>query len=152
MGLFHSDGMRKVMKDRFFSQDDFAFEQINRSSRACGPLAKWAIAQVQCLSSIAVSTPNIKQQNIVPIYRSKLSTSCQFVSREALCGVDTLVMFENALFGFHFVSDGCTVPCVIMQVGYADMLNRVDPLRQELATLGKQAEETQLRVCYCCCL
>ncbi|XP_065175263.1 cytoplasmic dynein 1 heavy chain 1-like [Sycon ciliatum] len=70
-----SDGMRKSMKDKYFSLEDFKFEQINRSSRACGPLAKWAIAQV----------------------------------------------------------------------GYADMLKKVDPLRQELSALERRAAETKLK-------
>ena len=28
------------------SQPDFTFEKVNRASQACGPLVKWAIAQV----------------------------------------------------------------------------------------------------------
>ena len=32
-----------------------------------------------------------------------------------------------------------------MQLNYADMLNRVDPLRRELQTLEKQAETTRIK-------
>ena len=52
--MLFRDGMRKDMKHKFFSHEDFTFEHINRSSRACGPLAKWAIAQVGLCSTTCV--------------------------------------------------------------------------------------------------
>lgn len=35
--------------------------------------------------------------------------------------------------------------CILLQLSYADMLNRVDPLRRELGALEKKAETTQIR-------
>lgn len=34
------------MKKTYLSNPDFIFEKVNRASTACGPLVKWAIAQV----------------------------------------------------------------------------------------------------------
>lgn len=34
------------MKTRYLSNPDYNFEKVNRASMACGPMVKWAIAQV----------------------------------------------------------------------------------------------------------
>ncbi|CEH14527.1 cytoplasmic dynein heavy chain 2 [Ceraceosorus bombacis] len=43
--------MNKAVRDKmrrdYLSKPDYNFEQINRASKACGPLAKWVIAQVE---------------------------------------------------------------------------------------------------------
>jgi hypothetical protein len=45
--LLHSDEVREKMKSRYLSNPDYNFEKVNRASMACGPMVKWAIAQVQ---------------------------------------------------------------------------------------------------------
>ncbi|XP_055612109.1 dynein heavy chain, cytoplasmic isoform X2 [Uranotaenia lowii] len=65
-----TDDVREKMKSRYISNPDYNFEKVNRASMACGPMVKWAIAQVE----------------------------------------------------------------------YADMLKRVEPLRDELGSLERQAE------------
>ena len=35
------------MKSRYLTNPDYNFEKVNRASLACGPLVKWAIAQLQ---------------------------------------------------------------------------------------------------------
>lgn len=44
-----SDEVREKMKSRYLSNPDYNFEKVNRASMACGPLVKWAIAQVSRL-------------------------------------------------------------------------------------------------------
>lgn len=39
-------GLRETMKRDFLSRPSYNYEQVNRASRACGPLAKWVLAQV----------------------------------------------------------------------------------------------------------
>ena len=34
------------MKSKYLSNPDYTFEKVNRASLACGPLIKWAIAQL----------------------------------------------------------------------------------------------------------
>ena len=34
------------MLDKYLKNPDYNFEKVNRASLACGPLVKWAIAQV----------------------------------------------------------------------------------------------------------
>jgi hypothetical protein len=41
-----SDDVREKMKNRYLSNPDYNFEKVNRASMACGPMVKWAIAQV----------------------------------------------------------------------------------------------------------
>ncbi|KAJ9597996.1 hypothetical protein L9F63_026898, partial [Diploptera punctata] len=67
------DEVREKMKSRYLSNPDYNFEKVNRASMACGPMVKWAIAQIN----------------------------------------------------------------------YADMLKRVEPLRDELNSLELQAEENK---------
>jgi dynein heavy chain 1 len=44
--VFHRDEVREKMKGRYLSNPDYNFEKVNRASMACGPMVKWAIAQV----------------------------------------------------------------------------------------------------------
>ncbi len=41
-----TDDVRQKMKDKYLSNPDYTFEKVNRASLACGPLVKWAIAQL----------------------------------------------------------------------------------------------------------
>ena len=42
----HSDAAREGMKRDYLSDPQYNYESVNRASKACGPLVKWAIAQV----------------------------------------------------------------------------------------------------------
>ncbi|XP_060529688.1 dynein heavy chain, cytoplasmic isoform X3 [Cylas formicarius] len=42
-----SDEVRDKMKSRYLSNPDYNFEKVNHASNACGPLVKWAMAQIQ---------------------------------------------------------------------------------------------------------
>lgn len=80
------------MKNKYLSNPDYNFEKVNRASMACGPMVKWAIAQVSFYS-------HYKYVQTIPI---------------------------NKTFPW--------------QIEYADMLKRVEPLRDELQSLEDQAE------------
>ncbi|XP_022254853.1 dynein heavy chain, cytoplasmic-like [Limulus polyphemus] len=41
-----SDDIRNKMKTRYLNNPDYNFEKVNRASLACGPMVKWAIAQI----------------------------------------------------------------------------------------------------------
>jgi len=41
-----SDNVREQMLSKYLSNPDYNFDKVNRASIACGPLVKWAIAQV----------------------------------------------------------------------------------------------------------
>ena len=43
---FFREDVRQVMLDKYLKNPDYNFEKVNRASLACGPLVKWAIAQV----------------------------------------------------------------------------------------------------------
>ena len=75
INLYTRDDIRNKMKTKYLSNPDYNYEKVNRASLACGPMVKWAIAQIQ----------------------------------------------------------------------YADMLKRVEPLRNELKELEDQAEENRLK-------
>lgn len=40
------DEVREKMTSKYLSNPDYNFEKVNRASMACGPMVKWAIAQV----------------------------------------------------------------------------------------------------------
>ena len=42
-----TDKARKIFKDKYLSNPDYNYEKINKASKACGPLVKWASAQLQ---------------------------------------------------------------------------------------------------------
>ncbi|XP_031789302.2 dynein heavy chain, cytoplasmic isoform X5 [Nasonia vitripennis] len=70
-----TDEVREKMKSRYLCNPEYNFEKVNRASMACGPMVKWAIAQIE----------------------------------------------------------------------YADMLKRVEPLREELYSLEQQAENNKCK-------
>ncbi|CAL4067976.1 unnamed protein product, partial [Meganyctiphanes norvegica] len=39
--------IRKMMQSKYLSNPDYNFEKVNYSSKACGPMVKWAIAQIE---------------------------------------------------------------------------------------------------------
>ncbi|GBM53740.1 Dynein heavy chain, cytoplasmic [Araneus ventricosus] len=41
-----SDDIRTKMKNKYINNPEFNFEKVNRASVACGPMVKWAIAQI----------------------------------------------------------------------------------------------------------
>ena len=78
------------MNTKYMNNPDYNFEKVNRASLACGPMVKWAIAQVCIVCSL-------------------LLRNCKF----------------------H------------LQLNYSDMLNRVEPLRNELSDLEASANSTR---------
>lgn len=42
-----SDSIREKMKKNYMSNPSYNYDQVNRASLACGPMVKWAIAQVR---------------------------------------------------------------------------------------------------------
>lgn len=42
-----SDAIREKMKKNYMSNPSYNYEIVNRASLACGPMVKWAIAQVR---------------------------------------------------------------------------------------------------------
>ncbi|OWR44117.1 dynein heavy chain [Danaus plexippus plexippus] len=42
-----TDDVREKMRTRYLSNPDYNFEKVNRASLACGPMVKWAIAQIE---------------------------------------------------------------------------------------------------------
>ncbi|XP_005182290.1 dynein heavy chain, cytoplasmic isoform X3 [Musca domestica] len=42
-----TDEVREKMKSKYLSNPDYNFEKVNRASLACGPMVKWAIAQIE---------------------------------------------------------------------------------------------------------
>ncbi|XP_058810234.1 dynein heavy chain, cytoplasmic isoform X2 [Phymastichus coffea] len=42
-----SDEVREKMRSRYLCNPEYNFEKVNRASMACGPMVKWAIAQIE---------------------------------------------------------------------------------------------------------
>lgn len=96
--LKRSDDVREKMRSKYLDNPDYTFEKVNRASLACGPMVKWAIAQVSLLSK-------------------ELSKRMELY----------LTLIFSLFFSMRF------------QIEYADMLKRVEPLRDELKSLEDQA-------------
>ncbi|VDM24780.1 unnamed protein product, partial [Hydatigera taeniaeformis] len=41
-----TDSIRETMKKKYIENPEFNYEKVNRASTACGPMVKWAIAQI----------------------------------------------------------------------------------------------------------
>ena len=64
-----SDEARARMNKEYLSDPNYNYESVNRASKACGPLVKWAIAQVSCthvtIASVTVTDLLATQLGIV---------------------------------------------------------------------------------------
>ena len=49
--MFNSEDIRQKMKSKYLANPDYNFEKVNRASLACGPMVKWAIAQVSLITT-----------------------------------------------------------------------------------------------------
>jgi len=45
----YREDIRQNMITKYLSNSEYNFEKVNRASQACGPLVKWAIAQVSAV-------------------------------------------------------------------------------------------------------
>lgn len=54
------------MKKNYLSNPSYNYDQVNRASLACGPMVKWAIAQVRTISSISCSRLTARETRAPP--------------------------------------------------------------------------------------
>lgn len=52
-----SDAIREKMKKNYMSNPSYNYEIVNRASLACGPMVKWAIAQVRTWATVTQGGP-----------------------------------------------------------------------------------------------
>lgn len=90
------------MKKNYMSNPSYNYEIVNRASLACGPMVKWAIAQVASLAG----SSHVEGDRLSSHFK-KVTTVCP------------------------------------PQLNYADMLKRVEPLRNELQKLEDDAKDNQ---------
>lgn len=105
------------MKKNYMSNPSYNYEIVNRASLACGPMVKWAVAQVG-------PSPATLQEGVTPVTLLPLSQFC-------CCDFLGFIM----AFGSSYALPS--------QLNYADMLKRVEPLRNELQKLEDDAKDNQ---------
>ena len=59
-----SEEVGKIMQERFLSQPDYNFEKVNRAIQACGPMVKWAIAQLEYSEMLSRVDPLRQEQEL----------------------------------------------------------------------------------------
>jgi len=101
------------MRNKYLSDPNYNFEKVNRASLACGPMVKWAIAQVRVLG--------------VP-------TEPWLFSILALIVLLFHQRLKLMIWSIYFTAS---------QINYSDMLNKVEPLRNELQALEDEAQENR---------
>ncbi|OAQ30330.1 dynein heavy chain [Linnemannia elongata AG-77] len=82
--------MREKMKAEFLSMPNYNFESVNRASKACGPLVKWVIAQVN-YSEILDRIGPLRQEV------QELETSAQMTVLKASSIEKMIVELENSI-------------------------------------------------------
>lgn len=56
-----SDNIRRQMREKYLKNPDYTYEKINRASSACGPLVKWACAQLNYADMVRQIEPLRKE-------------------------------------------------------------------------------------------
>lgn len=73
---------------KYLGQPDYTYEKMNKASLACGPLAKWAIAQVSYASMLQKVDPLRQELNSnedeMMINQSKVSYKSNVFTRSDL--------------------------------------------------------------------
>lgn len=111
---------------------NYNYESVNRASKACGPLVKWAIAQVSICSSWSIYGNCIFYSLVCIVWQQSLVESSG----------DFLLLFSHFVYVFVL---SCISLSRFLQLNYSEMLKRVDPLRNELRDLENRAETTRIK-------
>lgn len=79
--LLSSVETRKQMMSRYLSNPDYNYEKANKASVACGPLVKWAIAQVSYADMLQKVDPLREElrKNEDEMLKNKSKVSSKFV-------------------------------------------------------------------------
>ncbi|KAH9486661.1 Cytoplasmic dynein 1 heavy chain 1 [Psilocybe cubensis] len=82
--------LRDTMKKEFLSRPSYNFETVQRASRACGPLVKWALAQVR-FSEILDKVEPLRNEV------QSLETQAETTKKQALAMVQMIANLESKI-------------------------------------------------------
>ncbi|KIY66037.1 dynein heavy chain protein 1 [Cylindrobasidium torrendii FP15055 ss-10] len=82
--------LRETMKKDFLSRPSYNFETVQRASRACGPLVKWVIAQVQ-FSDILDRVEPLRNEV------QNLETQAETTKKQATAIIDMIAELESKI-------------------------------------------------------
>ncbi|ODM96402.1 Dynein heavy chain, cytoplasmic [Orchesella cincta] len=88
-----TDDMRDKMYQRYLSNPDYNFEKVNRASLACGPLVKWAIAQLSYSEALKKVEPLREELR-------SLQNAAQTNQAEAQQVTDDIERLERQIIGY----------------------------------------------------
>lgn len=125
--------VRERMKREYLTKPDYNFETINRASKACGPLAKWVIAQVH-FSEILDRVGPLREEV------DSLETQAQETKEQAGTIVDMIAELEASIARYKdeyaaLISETQSIKSEMERVQ-----TRVDRSIQLLESLGSEKE------------
>lgn len=106
-----SKGLRERMMRDYISQPAFTFENVNRASRACGPLVQWVIAQVR-FSEILDKIAPLRQEV------ASLEQQAQTTKHQAQVMVETIAELEDSIARY--------------KDEYADLISETQAIKTEM--------------------
>ena len=109
-----SNKARKDFKDKFLSNPDYNYEKINKASTACGPLVKWASAQL-LYSDMLKKVDPLRQELQALVDEAKINED---ESREM---DDIIVELEQKIEEY--------------KREYADLIGQAESIKQEMKSV-----------------
>lgn len=122
----------KMMRD-YLSKPDYNFETINRASKACGPLAKWVIAQVR-FSEILDRVGPLREEV------DSLERQAQETKEQALTIVDMIAELEASIARYKDEYAALISETQAIKGEMERVQTRVDRSIQLLDSLGSEKE------------
>ncbi|TGZ69850.1 hypothetical protein CRM22_003509 [Opisthorchis felineus] len=116
-----TDSIRETMKKKYLNNPDYNFDKVNRASSACGPMVKWAIAQVQYADIL---------KNVEPL-RNELKALEQAASKnkeEAKNVESTIESLERSIAKY--------------KEEYAVLISQAQAIKSDLATVEAKVERS----------
>ncbi|UZJ52281.1 hypothetical protein CBS101457_001601 [Exobasidium rhododendri] len=125
--------VREKMKRDYLSQAGYNYEMINRASKACGPLAKWVIAQVQ-YSEILDRVGPLREEV------ESLETQAHETKHQASTIVEMIGELENSIERYKAEYAALISETEAIKKEMERVQTRVDRSIQLLDSLGSEKE------------
>ncbi|KAI8361054.1 dynein heavy chain [Mortierella sp. GBAus27b] len=113
--------MRNKMRAEYLSNPNYNFESVNHASKACGPLVKWVIAQVN-YSEILDRVGPLRQEV------QDLESSAQATETQAIVTEKMIIDLENSIGKY--------------KEEYAALITQVGSIKQEMERVKSKVERS----------
>ncbi|VDP02192.1 unnamed protein product [Soboliphyme baturini] len=112
---------RQKMKSRYFENPEYNYEKVNRASQACGPMVKWALAQINFSDMLHKVEPYRNELKNLERYANDNKKKCDEVN-------DVISQLEKSISSY--------------KEEYAVLISQAQAIKNDLATVQAKVDRS----------